>query len=586
MAGFRGTVRVLELEDIDVPLSFTINSIPLRISDYTIQCTESGTNFLQYSYSVSSTPVLLNLSSTTAVSGDELQLEFEGISETPEDNIFFFGGSVGMNCSLADPPSFSTTLTSPSNTTSTNMRVYTSRTVTCTVPDVPAGVYYPRLHVAGRGWGHANLGKTMLTLHPQITGSPSVINGSLRGGLTLTLPTRGLLQSDISRTKIQIGNTPCSVQDIDSQGLLTCFTRATVDDGYSSLIRASSPLAYWSLQADYYRSNDSYLSSDGSSFFRSSGSLDIRANASIHGMVSTQQAGISGNSFSDQSIQFTEAAYLQVPTLEELFNPSGFAMEFWLKFSISVPNYRFIVNASSTCEGVACGFIVVLNLCNEIEFWVAGSESNIDSTSTECTLITDTSQCPQACRGHIRVPESRQLALPSGVWHVIRNGRSDWTDWHHVYISWQVNDDENEYCISDSRCNGRQGLTIDGERLSIASTYFRSNSGIQIGGCSSFPLGSTGLWSGLAAFRGYLDEVAYYSKPLQSTEIASRMRFGTQDIQPIWLSVEGMDGSSISDIRYPEVAPMLNQVMIDWESAMNLVQTHEDSILLQFEWTM
>lgn len=617
-------VRVLELEDIEASLSLTINSISLNVSNYNVQCTETNSDFSTYTYSVSSTPVLQSLSQQSVVAGDMLVIELKGISETQNDNILLFGGNTGLTCFSPNPPILSTVIMSPVTSVSTTASTYSDHTtvVHCTVPALPAGMYRPLLHVAGRGWGQSSLESTVVTVHPQITSSPSSASGSLRGGLSLAMGTRGLFDSDVLRTRVTIGNTPCRVESIDTEGMLTCFTQAAVDDGYSALIRASLPLAYWSLQTDYYRSNNSYLASDGLSFLRNSGSLGVRANASIHGSIALRQEGISGNSLTDQSIGFTESAFLQVPALEELLSPSGFAMDFWVRVPLSIQHYRILINASSSCEDAACGFMVMLNPCNQVEFWLASGEqfqeeddqsgSGVDQfqedinlfasgenlqqfledNATVCSLISDVSQCSTSCSGYM---DTSGLMLPTGVWHIIRSSPTNLSDWNHVYISWKANtirDSVNNLtstdCMTTGVCNGMQELIINGEYDSISSTYQRANTGIEIGGSSSIALGTTGVWNGMAPFNGYIDEVAYYDKPLELSEINSRVVHGTQETQPIVLTVEGFDGvgtGSVPNLIYtPTTNPPLPPEVINWESVVDFEYTYEDSVMLQFGW--
>lgn len=583
-------MRVLELEDVEVLLTLTINSVPLNVSDYGPVCNNTGGTFQSYSYSVSATPVILTSSQQSVTPGDRLEVGLRGLSMRPEDNIFVLGGSPGTLCSSVSPPILSTSLTHPTNTTSLDVNTTNSTvTVRCSVPELPAGLYRPVLHVAGRGWAHASLEDTVLTVHPRITSAPSLHSGSLRGGLSLSMATSGLYPADLLRTRVRVGNTPCTVQNIDTQGVLTCLVNAAVDDGYSSLIEASSPLAYWSLQGDYHRSNDSYLSSDGSHFFRSLGSLSTRANASVHGTLSTQQTGISGNSQSDQSIQFTRSAFLQVQALEQLFYSTSFSMEFWAKIPTPTHHYRIVINKTSLENDRAHGFMVLLNPCNNVEFWLASGqnwEELQSANATECPLITNrTSQCTgDVCNGYTNVLESGPVSLPVGTWHKIQSRHSDLSEWHHVYISWQANVAETD--------NGTQELAVNGEYSSASTSHLRSSSdsSFEIGGSSLLPLDSMGTWSGLSPFTGFLDEVAYYSKPLRSSEITRRIEYGTQDIQPIWLSVEGVDrvgSGSVPNIQYPEAPPPLNNtVTIDWERAVNLTESHGGRVTLKLEWAM
>lgn len=624
------------LEDIEASASITINSIPLNLSAHVIQCNQTNLDFHTYTYAVSSTPVLRSVSEQRVSVGDSVLLELEGLSGWEQDNIVVFGGNTDVTCSSVNPPVLSTGLTRPSNNASALERTYSNHTVECVVPSLPPGLYRPVLHVAGRGWGYSSLPDTVLTVRPEIVGEPVTGSGSLRGGLSLSLPTRGLSQSDLMHTRVSIGNTPCPVQSIDGQGLLTCLTQPAVNDGYSSIVRASAPLAYWSLQADHHRSNGSL---EGSALFRSEGVLGSRANADVCGSVSLQQPGISGNNLTDQSVLFTESAYLKVPVLEELFDYSGFAMEFWLKLPNSSQGYSVIINASSSCEGVACGLLVVLNPCNQVEYWLGSGQTleqvlesletsgegltlfplNMasgeglgppseasglqsgegtilhpgsgtgDRTAVECSLIVDPSQCPARCSGYVRVPELN--SLPAGVWHVLQSHQPITSDWNHVYLSWHLTETDGlafHDCLASGFCDGVQELVVNGIRASVHAPYSAANVGVEIGGSSSLPLGTDTVWNGLSPFLGYLDEVACYGQPLKPSEISSRLLHGTQDTQPIWLTVESFDGvgaGSIPNVRYHIADPPLNLVVIDWESVTEVEHTYQDSVVLQLEWT-
>lgn len=564
-----------------------------------------------------------------------MELWLEGISDMEQDNIVVFGGNTNMTCSSPIPLVLSDR-TQPSRDLTPASRTLDSA-VECLIPALlPAGQYRPVLHVAGRGWGYTSIEDTKFVVRPRIISAPTISSGSLRGGLSLAIPTHGLALSDVTRTRVEIGNTPCRVQSISSQGVLMCLTQPVLDDGYSSIVRTSSLLAYWSLQTDYHRSNGSYLSSDGLAFFRSGGALGARANASVHGEITLRQSGISGNNLTDQSVLFTEAAYLQVPALEEFLNPFGFAVEFWMKVPLanSSPHYRVVINSSSLCGDVTCGYFVMLNPCNQVEYWLGsgqhltrendetltplvqptasgeGAESGVglllgDNSGSgqssgehesvnqveRCHLITDATQCSESCNGYIQVPEQENLPLPTGMWHVLRSARSITSDWTHVHASWHATAEYDSPASGDclvNPCNGTQELAVDGLYSSMLVTYRAANSSIELGGSSSIPLGTMGVWNGVSPYVGYLDEVAYYSQPLRSSEIESRLMHGLQDTQPIWLSVESFDGvgrGQTPNVRYPVTSPTLDVVMVEWETVTEVELRYQDPILLRFEWT-
>ena len=618
----------MDLEDVNHTLSLTISSLSLNITDHNLQCSETGSTFHTFAYTTLATPTIQSVSHQNVIIGDRIVLELTGISETQDDNILVFGGT-SITCTSSNPPILSTTTIHPTRDPSPTGRTHSNYMVECVVPELPAGRYRPVLYVAGRGWGHSSLEDTVLTVHPKITSSLSVAAGSLRGGTSITFSTQGLSRDDALRTRVEIGNTACEVQDIDDRGSLTCSTQAAVDDGYSSLVEASSPLAYWSLQTEYHRSNGSYLSSDGLMYFRSSGVLGAQANASIHGTVLLQQAGISGNNLTNQAILFSSAAYLLVPALQELLDPAGFAMEFWVKAPQSSQHYQFLVDAASTCGTSACGFVVLVNPCHQIEFWLASGESVVESerggsgdgaegrsgsgdgaegrsssgigglgpdssgsgmgtvseegTAVECTLIEEESgHCSQPCIGSIRTLE-QELQLPSGTWHIIRSSQLNLSDWNHVYFSWHSKD-----CVTSDLCNGTQELAVNADYQATHSVPLRANTSIKLGGSSSIPLGATATRNGLAPFIGFLDEVAYYSHPLQQQEVRTRVTHGVPETQPLWLTVEAFDGvgtGSIPDLAFPPADTPLTHEHINWEMARSLDLTRESGVLLHFQWT-
>ena len=572
-------------------------------------------------------------------------LGLEGISVLQQNNFFVFGGNTNMTCSYTNPPVFSEVTTQPRRILPSNTSTYGNYSVECDVPDLSPGQYRPVLYVAGRGWGYASLQDTMVLVQPQITSAPVTSSGSLRGGLSLAIPTIGLSESDVVRTRVKIGNTPCQVQSIDNEGLLTCLTQPIRDDGYSSLLQRSSPLAYWSLQTDYHRYNGSYLASDGVRFFRSGGILGTQANAIVHGMLSLRQPGISGNNVTDQSVMFTEAAYLQVPPLYEFINPFAFTLEFWMKVPRFSSQYRILINSSSLCDGVACGFLVLLNPCNQIEYWIGSGQPLVDdavaiddpdvdvldsddgiasgrtgftsaerlmpyhfgmdgsgqfdetsgsgaeSETDECDVIIDEARCSEICSGYLQVTEDALQSLPTGAWYVLRNAHTIMSDWSHVQVSWHATDVSHPMthnCTLSHPCDGMQELVVNGDHSSLFSTYLGVNAGIELGGTSVIPLGTTGTWNGLSPFMGYLDEIAYYDRPLELPEINERLTHGLQDTQPIFLTVESFDGvgeGPISSVRYPKATPPLNVVSVDWEHVIEEAQIFHDAVFLKFEWT-
>jgi len=585
-AGFRGTVIVLELEDIAVPLSIRLgaNSVPVQITASSVTCSDSASIFQSYLYSTAATPMLSSVVPRRAVPGDTVTLELVGISSSDSDNLFAFGNSM-VGCSSAAPPLLPAAVAPP--TATSNVGVYGSHIVSCTIPaTLPTGVYRPLLHVVGRGWGFSSVEDTALYIQPRITGSPSVSAGSVQGGVRLEVRTQGLARSDVGRTRVSIGNTPSKVQDIDDTGLLTFLTGPAVDDGYSSLVERQGPLAYWPLQADYHsRVDSSVVSTDGASYFRSFGSLSVLANANVHGTVTGRQEGISGNDQTEQSILFTTSSFLRAPARPEFTSPDGFSMEFWLKTpsAAASPQYRVIVNASNTCSGgFPCGFLVLLNPCNELEFWVARGEME-NGSYAECPLVQDDlTLCQSNCTGLL---DSTNLPLlPQGQWQVLRSTGVNLMTWAHVYISWYASE-----AASDMSSGGVQVLSVNGDFHSTMPVYFTPSGGpIELGGCSILPVGSSATRDGLAPFIGNLDEVVYYNSPLSEATVRSHVMYGTGDQQPLWLSVEGIDSvgeGSPPNIRFPPPSPEVQEVVIDWDVTNNLMHSYETSTRLVLEWT-
>ena len=582
MAGFNGSITVVGIEDVTADLTVMINSVLVNTSGFNLTCGDANTLFQTYTYSVVSTPSVQSVTPTATV-GDRINLVISGLSDTAEDNVFMFGGHTPVVCVSSN---FSSR-TAPSSARPAVMRTYLATSeIGCTVPDMSPGTYRVLLHVAGRGWGFASLENSVTRIQPRME-SVGVTSGSLRGGVALVLQTTGLSSSDISKTKVFVGNTPCPIQSISSGGELVCTTQSARDDGCSSITARDLPLAYWSLQADYYRSNGSYLDSDGGRWFRSGGTLGIKANASISGAVLTRQVGISGNAATDQSV-FFQASYIQTPALSEFSEPTGFAMELWIKVPQPREYYQIIVDSSSFADGVARGFLLVLNPCDQLEFWVATGVSLQDyvtNSSLECELVTNTSQCSQVCSGYLNMPETANL--PSGVWSIIRAEYTNLSSWQYVHFGWAANGHD---CSSlPSQCSGLQVLHINSDLLEETTTYSPSiRIQVSIGGSDIAPLAFHNNQA-LIPFVGFLDEIAFYPKPLDSKKVQARVQHCTSESQPIWVTVNGVDGvgqGNIPNVVYQEIDQEFNNdTVINWDAAQELYLDVEESTAIRFEWT-
>ena len=564
------------IDDVSADLTVLINSVALNASDFNMTCGDTATPFEMYIYSAGSTPTIESVTER-AVVGDSLNLVLNGLSEIPEDNVFVFGGQTPVACMSSN---FSSE-TEPLYSMAATMRSYLATAeYECIVPDIPPGAYRTLLHVAGKGWGYARLDSSVVHVHPRIE-AVSETSGSLRGGTSLTLQMTGISPSDIAGTRVHIGNTPCPVQSISSGGQLVCTTQAAQDDGYSSIVNRDSPLAHWTLQADYYRGDGSYVESDGEHWFRSGGTLGIRANASVSqsGVITTQQRGISNNNVTDQSA-FFQSAFIQTPALSEFSQSSGFAMDLWVKVPQTTENYQVVVDASDFVDNSARGFVLMLNPCSQLEFWIAtATTENSTNSSSQCEVISDTSNCPLAtCSGYLDVPVS-ESALPSGVWHVLRTEYRNLSSWQYVHYGWSV--DSNllpEYCERDEQCYGLQVLHINNFVVEERTTYLPShNSPISIGGSNVLP------------FTGYLDEVAFYNKPLESKQVHTRVQYGISESQPIWVTVNGVDGvgrGSVPNLAYQDLdQTFTNETVINWDTAQELSLDIQEATAIVFEWT-
>lgn len=561
---------------------------------------------------MASTPVLISTSPDHAAPGDTIEVTVTGISDMSDDNTLIFGGMTPLSCSSLSPMLLSSANTVPDTSMAATLRSYTDTvsTVQCTLsPDMMPGRYRTLMHVAGRGWASAVLDVTTIEIKPKIENLLQVSVSSLRGGLPLIIETAGLISSSLTNTRVIIGNTPCPVQSISPVGELTCTIQAAVDDGYSSVIGRDSPLAYWSLQADYYRSNGSYLEADGEITYRSGGSLNYRADAIIFGEVESRQEGISGNSFTDQAV-FFESSYVAAPGLREFASPAGFSAEFWLRSDSQEESYRIIFSSSSYQDDTSRGYVVMLNPCNQIEFWIASGRSLHDPIGsgsggdiTDCDIITNTLYCSQLCNGIVTIQESRnQNSLPSGIWHVTRDGHSDWSNWQHVYFSWEIENDgidvdslrpnlSEEDCFESNLCTGVQTLAVNAIFTRADTTYLRSpDTQIEIGGTSSLPVGSTNTMQGLLSpFVGFLDEVVLYGKPLSRAQVEARVHYGTSEDQPIWLTVEGVDGigrGAVPNVEYPEWdVGFSDELVLEWDNVLDGSYVMDNSTAFRFEWT-
>lgn len=587
-----------------LPLNIHINTITLILSSATVTCEDSGSPYNSYTYSPDDTPCVNSITPQNVSPQEEVSISFKGISDEPEDNVFTIGGST---CQSLSNHIVSISKTAPDFKSSTTGASYVASTTdNCTIPILSAGSYRVILHVAGKGWGHTTLDSTIVRVVPIIDSWVPGL-GSLQGGSLLSLETRGLLPPDIVKSRVTIGNSPCLIQTIKSTGELTCLTTSAVDDGYSSVVHRDSALAYWSLQADHFQPSGEYIDSDGIDFYQSKGTMGRKADAALFGEVQARQIGISGNNLTDQSAGFT-ASYLQTAALDEFSSRAGFGMDLWLNSEAAVVDgYRIVIDSASYLNGYSNGFLLILNPCGELEFWIAtGNDVNNFIATGNCQLITDiTTECGMQCSGHIIVTESHDGRLPRGVWHVLRSDQAVISmQWQYVSFGWVADNFEqilassnDSECTVDNLCSGTQSL-FTSTMISSTTTYLRlPNSTITLGGTDRISLADISVPTNLddiMAFSGKLDEIAYYIKPLTDKLSNEHLYYGTKEEfrynQLLSVTVDGVDNVGtgvVPNVVYLNVQPAFrSEIMVNWGPHVNNQQyfLSEDQAL-RFEWT-
>ena len=541
-----------------------------------------------------------------------------GLSTSREHNLFTIGGKA---CLVSGR--FSVNLVQPDYSgPANNMISYSSieEAVGCELDNVEPGVYRPLLHVAGRGSGlvtDSAIVNVVPTYGPAQLTDPV---GSLRGGTLLEIDARGLSQDDITKLRVEIGNTPCLVQQIDplTHNHIFCITQPARDDGYSSLVHSLQPVGYWTLQTDYFNEDGGYGGLDSETVYRNTGSVGRGGDGRVRGEVVGREEGISGNTLTNQAALFNNS-YIEVPFHSDFSQPSGFGMGLWLKvpaldedpetsaddflspqsssgsgegdmFHEVKGQYRIVVDFASFSDGVALGYVIAINPCGQPEFWLASGLSIATFSDTEdCPVITS-SDCdsPTACSGYSVVTMAMTSSnLPPGVWSVIRCGDCNLTEWSLVSVGWTA---DPETC--EESCSGQQVFHFNKQFIdTMATTHSpQTNRSLLIGGTDRLPLGESGDSSNspLTGFVGYMDEVSLFDRPMTATEAEEHFEYGSTEKQKVWIRVESVDGINTGHDMEPvlEWNGAFNEVeSVDWNTVSGEVIEIADNVSLRFSWT-
>ena len=621
---------MVPLSDIEAPLVININAVPIEIPS-SVVCGGPPEAFSHYTFAVDQTPQVLDTFPEVFSYQNLHDVTVTGLAMSPEHNLFTIGGKA---CFLSGH--FSTNLVRPDFSGPSNNGIayhgMEEMGVGCELGRVKPGVYRPVLHVAGKGHGLV-MASAIVEVLPSYSRTHSDDPfGSLSGGTLLEIGLRGLWKDDITKTRVDIGNTPCSIHNIVPEDeKLFCLTQPARDDGYSSLVYALNPLAYWTLQTDYYGLDGSYTGSDGAMGYRNTGELGASGDASVRGEVVGREEGISGNAVTNQAALFNNS-YLEVPFRAKLALPVGFGMGLWLKLpdvrsgsgeplegsmaplgsgeplsgsgdgdtNGNVGPYQIVVDFASSMDGVAYGYVIVINPCGQLEFWLANGQSFTDNEN--CPLISSNDcspSLPPACSGlSLVTTEISHGNLPPGVWSVIRCGDCDtiMEEWALVSVGWAA--DWAGDCDGSTPCSGQQVFHFNQNFVDTLVTTYSTPTirPLTIGGTDRLPLSGAGDMGGvessnsLTDFVGYIDEISMFERPLTSTEVGELFKYGSTEKQKIWIRVESIDGISSQNHDIETVLEWngaFEEVeSLDWNGASDEkdIELDEGKALL-FSWT-
>ena len=570
------------------PISITADGAAVTIDPGDI-CGTTPDN--QYTFSITDTPMIDSISPSSARPGDTLTITARAISTMAAHNMLTIGGRPCTASSHTSTTSSEPDITITSSTYTTDVI-----TIMCTVPDTHPGRHRILLHVAGRGWGFGAYNDTTVLIRPSLT-TPTPSSGSIRGGQLVSVPVTGLPRNFIGHTTIAIGNTPCLLQDITQSstnplmGNAVCLTQPARDDGYSALIKGTA-LVYWSLQADYYAPNGSFIDQEMTSF-RSQGSVSPLA--SIVGTVSKRQVGISDNQITDQSAFFNRG-HLRVQSFADLARLTSFSIELWIKIpSTTATTYRPIVSSQGvTDDDIPYGFLLMLNPCNQLEYWVSEGGVTATPSDEDCSIISNTDDCPSCASGRIIHSPAASNQLPEGVWHVITSQvlTPAEQEWVHVVFGFQSQDvNLTHNCIHNSSiqlCTGEQVLYVNKTRYEDTTLYRRvtDTSNLIIGGTNLLPTSSPGS-SQLGHFEGYIDEIAVYDHVLEQSTVDGHHHYGSTDEQPVIITTDSLGVGTDWDQDTAGWEPVFDTVHtpIDLETVNSGVYTLTENTAVEFTWT-
>ncbi len=548
IVGFRGIVNVQPHSNVINTLSLTFNSI-IQASYSPDICDQSLTegNAPSYSYLVDETPLILSVSPTTTKQGSVIEITVNGIIDLPEYNILTIGGKPFISSYTS---AVSTEPVTELPDEGTYSYIDTITTITCTVPDVYPGDYRLMLHVTGRGWAYGEINNTIISIEASIHSDYVSVSGSQGGGALLTIPVTGLNHYMIGQANVFIGNTPCAVQDIEDvssnplKSEIICKTLTPIDDGYSSLVSGKA-LSYWSLQFDLYDSSNVKYSTENTASFTGSGKLSNPAN--IIGTVVQGQTGIGGQLYHDQSAYFS-SSYLKIDNFEQYHTLSSFSFELWFKSPAMSSTDKYTVLASSyqSNDESAKGFIVTINSCNQIEYWL--STGNDVNTYNDSILESDTcTNCANCNQGMIiqKTESKYQFQLPVGVWNVLRSTATIVAnDWNHLVFGFDITTENSD--PHPIPTEGVQKLFINNDKTEADVTYLHTNmSDIHIGGDNILHTETVSVnndQSQLYPFNGHIDEISLFDYMLSEQEVKTHYHYGTTDGQPIWINTEYING--------------------------------------------